>query len=88
MYRKSRNGQQGRVAGLRFNSSEAYATHGSSRGLDPVTKILTMTGTNALASIITGTVLATSVPTVAVSIVALFAFSVILMRTPSLGATA
>jgi len=76
------------VAGLRFDSSEAYATNGSSRGPDPVIKILTMTGTNALASIIAGTVLTTSAPTVAVSIVALFAFSVIMMRTPSLGATA
>lgn len=76
------------MAGLRFDSSEAYATHGSSRGPDPVTKILTMTGTNALASVIAGTVLTTSAPTLAVIIVALFAFSVIMMRTPSLGATA
>jgi len=74
------------VAGLRFDSSEAYATSGSLRGLNPINKILTMIGTNALATIFAGTVLTTSAPTVAVIIVALFASSVILMRTPSLGA--
>ncbi len=75
------------MAELRFDSSEACATTGSSRGLDPVNKILTMIGTNALTSVISGIVLTTSAPTMAVIIVALFASSVILMRAPSLGAT-
>ncbi len=45
-----------------------------------------MIGTNTIASVIASIVLTTSAPTMAVSIVALFAFSVILMRAPSLGA--
>lgn len=74
------------MAGLRFDSSEAYATYGSSRGPDPVNKVLAMIGTSTLASVIASIVLTTSAPMMAVIIVALFASSVSLMRTPSLGA--
>ena len=80
-------GQQGLMAGLRFESSEAYATFGGFQGPGPVTEVLTMTGTSAIASVIASIVLTTSAPVTAVIVTALFAFSVIMMRTPSLGAT-
>lgn len=76
------------MAGLRFESSEAYATLGSSRGPGPVNKSLTMIGTSTIASVIAGIVLTTSAPTIAVILVALLVSSVILMRTPSLGTIA
>ena len=76
------------MAGLRFESSEAYATPGSTREPDPVNKILTMVGTSTLASVIGSIVLTTSASMMTVILVALFASSAILMRTPSLGATA
>jgi len=75
------------VAGLRFDSSEAYATSGNSRGPGPLNKVLTMTGTSTIASTLASIVLTTSAPVTAVIVTALFASSVILMWTPSLGAT-
>jgi len=46
-----------------------------------------MTGTNALASVLSSIVLTTSAPVTAVIVTALFASSVILMQTLSSGAT-
>lgn len=76
------------MAGLRFESSEACATYGNTRGPDLVNKVLTMVGTSTLASVIASIVLTTSATTMTVILVALFASSVTLMQTPSLGATA
>lgn len=79
------NGQMGRVAGLRFVSSEVYATC-SPEEPGPMTKLLTMTGTSAIANVIAGTVLTTSAPMTAVIVVALFALGVIIRCAPFLGA--